>query len=61
MTDKSTFLISRRYWYLSIIGILPEYQGQGLGANLVTAILKKQTQQVSQPIWKPLPRATCLL
>lgn len=41
MTDKSTFLISRRYWYLSIIGILPEYQGQGLGANLVTAILKK--------------------
>lgn len=32
-------LVSDRDWYLSIVGILPEYQGQGLGESLVRPVL----------------------
>ena len=28
-------------WYLSIIGVLPKYQGQGLGPGLVTPVLAR--------------------
>jgi GNAT superfamily N-acetyltransferase len=28
-------------WYLSIVGVSPEYQGQGLGPGLIEPILKK--------------------
>jgi GNAT superfamily N-acetyltransferase len=41
MSDRSAFLISNRYWYLSIVGILPEFQGRGFGADLVMRILQK--------------------
>ncbi len=41
MSGKSDPLVDERAWYLSIIGILPEFQGQGLGIGLVESILQK--------------------
>ncbi len=41
MSGAAEPLISDRDWYLSIVGILPEYQGKGLGGNLIQPILKK--------------------
>ena len=34
-------LVSDRDWYLSILGVLPEYQGKGLGKDLIRPILDK--------------------
>ncbi|MDX1766373.1 MAG: GNAT family N-acetyltransferase [Candidatus Saccharimonadales bacterium] len=44
MSDKVIPLIDENSWYLSIIGILPEYQGRGLGAGLVVNMLEKTDQ-----------------
>lgn len=41
MAEKSSELIEQSAWYLSIIGILPDFQGQGLGPGLVRAVLDK--------------------
>ena len=41
MSEKAIPLIDERSWYLSIIGILPEFQGQGLGVGLVKHILER--------------------
>ena len=41
MSEKATPLIDEESWYLSIIGILPEFQGQGLGIGLVKNILER--------------------
>lgn len=41
MSEKAADLIDENSWYLSIIGILPGFQGQGLGAGLVKNILKR--------------------
>ena len=41
MATQSNPLIGNEFWYLSIVGILPEFQSQGLGRDLVTKILKK--------------------
>lgn len=41
MSEKSASLISERYWYLSIAGVLPQFQGKGLGVNLVESVLQK--------------------
>ena len=41
MLEKSTSLIDEKSWYLSIIGILPEFQGQGFGTTLVNNILDR--------------------
>lgn len=35
MTSMARPLIAEDAWYLSILGILPEFQGRGLGAGLV--------------------------
>ena len=40
MSEKAVPLIDEKSWYLSIIGILPEFQGQCLGARLVNNILE---------------------
>jgi len=29
------------FWYLSIVGVIPEFQGQGIGAELIRDVLKK--------------------
>ena len=41
MAEKAAPLIGKDFWYLSIIGILPEFQGQGLGPDLVKEVLEK--------------------
>ena len=41
MSEKAISFIDERSWYLSIIGILPDFQGQGLGIGLVKNILER--------------------
>ena len=41
MSEKARPLIDAAAWYLSIIGILPGYQGQGLGVGLVKRVTAK--------------------
>ena len=41
MSRHSTPIVSSSAWYLSIIGILPDFQGQGLGPGLVENVLEK--------------------
>ena len=41
MLEKSAAIVDDRYWYLSIIGILPEFQNRGLGAALIEPVLEK--------------------
>ena len=50
MSQKSSSLIAPNSWYLSIIGILPEFQGQGLGPGLVESVLEK-TDQLGVPTY----------
>lgn len=40
MEQQSKPLVPHDSWYLSIIGVLPEYQGQGLGPGLVEPVLR---------------------
>lgn len=44
MDEESKSLIPQDAWYLSILGILPEYQGQGLGPGLVESVLEKSDE-----------------
>jgi len=41
MSAKAEPFIGKNFWYLSIVGILPEFQGQGLGPGLIKNVLKK--------------------
>lgn len=41
MSCQAEPYINDNFWYLSILGVLPEYQGQGLGPALVLNMLKK--------------------
>ena len=41
MSAKAETYIDKNFWYLSIVGVLPEFQGQGLGPGLVKKVLKK--------------------
>lgn len=41
MSEKAQPLIPEKSWYLSILGVMPRFQGQGLGASLVSPILHK--------------------
>ena len=41
MSRKSDSLIVSDTWYLSIIGVLPAFQNQGLGKDLINPILRK--------------------
>jgi GNAT superfamily N-acetyltransferase len=41
MSAKAEPFINEDFWYLSIIGILPAVQGQGLGPALITNVLEK--------------------
>ena len=44
MSEKAKLLIDENSWYLSIIGIAPEFQGQGLGASLLEQVLHETDQ-----------------
>jgi GNAT superfamily N-acetyltransferase len=41
MSYEAEPLISKNSWYLSIVGVLPEFQKQGLGTNLIQNVLEK--------------------
>ena len=41
MSEKSQPLVKDSFWYLSIVGVLPEFQGMGLGSALVKRELEK--------------------
>jgi len=41
MTENAAALVGKNFWYLSIIGIHPEFQGRGLGLGLMKDVLKK--------------------
>ena len=40
MAQKTSSTIPKDAWYLSIIGVLPQFQGKGLGAELIDSVLK---------------------
>ena len=41
MSERSKSIVPCESWYLSILGIAPEYQNQGLGRKLVQPILER--------------------
>ncbi len=41
MSEKAQLIVKSDYWYLSIVGILPQFQGQGLGPGLIGDVLAK--------------------
>lgn len=41
MSTNAELFIDTHFWYLSIVGILPEFQGQGFGPGLIKTVLKK--------------------
>jgi ribosomal protein S18 acetylase RimI-like enzyme len=41
MSSQIESVVPSDAWYLSIIGILPEFQGKGLGADLIKPVLTK--------------------
>lgn len=50
MSSASGKVVDDNYWYLSIVGILPEHQGKGLGAELLEQVLK-ETDQLQIPTY----------
>ena len=50
MAEKAASQIDKESWYLSIIGILPDFQGKGLGAGLVKNILDR-TDRLNIPTY----------
>lgn len=50
MSAASGKVVNNNCWYLSIVGILPEQQGKGLGAELLEQILK-ETDRLQVPTY----------
>ncbi len=50
MAERTAPLINRTSWYLSIVGIRPGKQGNGLGVELIERILKR-TDQLRVPTY----------
>jgi len=50
MSEKAASCIGKEYWYLSIVGILPEFQGKGFGSKLIKSVLKK-TDAIKAPTY----------
>ncbi len=50
MSAKTGPLVGEDFWYLSIVGILPGFQGRGLGSELVKGVLHK-TDQLDVPTY----------
>lgn len=50
MSAKADGIVTDKYWYLSILGVLPEYQGQGLGVGLVEGVLE-ETDRAGVPTY----------
>lgn len=41
MSERAETVVPERSWYLSIVGVAPQLQGQGLGSGLVKPVLEK--------------------
>lgn len=41
MAERTDQVVSDDYWYLSIVGVLPEFQGKGLGQGLLGDVLQE--------------------
>lgn len=41
MLEKAQGMVPTESWYLSILGVAPEMQGNGLGGTLITPVLEK--------------------
>ncbi|PLX67549.1 MAG: hypothetical protein C0603_09180 [Denitrovibrio sp.] len=41
MSEKSDKLLIKDMWYLSIVGVLPQFQGQGYGVGLISSVLSE--------------------
>ena len=50
MSAKAEPFIGQKFWYLSIVGVLPEFQGQGLGSGLIKNVLQK-TDRLKVPTY----------
>lgn len=50
MSNKAEVLIGSNAWYLSIVGVLPRYQGKGYGLKLVNPMLSR-TDQLNTPTY----------
>ncbi|WP_073616117.1 GNAT family N-acetyltransferase [Desulfopila aestuarii] len=50
MSEKASSLVPENAWYLSILGVLPQHQGKGLGVGLVDKILD-QTDKAGIPTY----------
>lgn len=45
MSEQSGQYVDDNYWYLSIVGVLPEFQGRGLGVGLLSSVLAEADEQ----------------
>ena len=50
MSRQSDSIVDASAWYLSILGIMPEFQNQGLGGPLITATLQ-QADRAGVPVF----------
>ena len=50
MSSQSQTLIDASWWYLSIVGVHPDLQGQGRGEQLLNTVLQTLDQQ-SKPVY----------
>ncbi len=50
MSGKAESYIGGEFWYLSIVGILPEFQGKGFGPGLIKNVLSK-TDAIKAPTY----------
>ena len=48
--DRKVHLLGRDYLYLQLIGVAPQYQGQGLGGKLLAALFA-ESEQTGLPIY----------
>ncbi len=45
MAAQASPLVDDSAWYLSIVGVLPEFQGRGLGVGLLASVLAEADEQ----------------
>ena len=50
MTESARGLIGREFWYLSIVGVAPLFQGKGLGPGLIRNVLNR-TDEMQVPTY----------
>ena len=48
MSEQAKGLVDENAWYLSILGVLPEFQNRGLGVGLISEVLQ-QTDALAVP------------